>query len=101
MKEKMYGGRKPFEDDGWRLEKKIADENEQSWLVFSKPQEHSNEWVTFKIVADGRVPKKANYWVVKNLKTRQIAFPADMAMMREHRKVLHEKVEQFFLSKIV
>jgi hypothetical protein len=97
----MYGGKKPLPEDGWDHRVDLIDENQQVWIVFSKPQDHSDEWMTYKVVANGRVPKKANYWVVKNIKTGQLAFPADIAMMREHRKVLHQQLEQFLISERV
>lgn len=56
------------------------------------PQEHSNEWATYKICSVGRAPKKANYWTALNEVTGQIGFTKDIASMRENRKGLYAKV---------
>ena len=91
---KTYGGRIPDETDGWKLKAEIRDEH-QKWFLFEKSQAHTDEWVTYKVVADGRVEKKANYWVVKNVKTGQKAYPADMELMKQHRPNLFKQVGVF------
>jgi hypothetical protein len=99
MKLKMYGGRHPQPDEGWIRETTISMDG-VDWILYSKLQAHSDCWTTFKLVVVGRVEKKANYWVVKNMQTGQIAYPADMALMKEHRPKLHEKLEMFFVKKM-
>lgn len=88
---KMYGGRVPDEAEGWRLKAELKD-GEQKWRLFEKPQAHSDDWVTYKVVAVGRVERKANYWMVKNTKTGQCAYPADMELMKQHRANLFKQV---------
>jgi hypothetical protein len=92
---KIYQGRIPSEDDGWSMVKSI-DDGGQEWLVFKKAQQHSEDWSTYKVVAKGKVENKANYWMVKNHITGQIGYPADYAMMRQHRPNLHAQVEEIF-----
>lgn len=91
MNMKMYGGRRPDEADGWKLKVELKD-GEQKWLLFERCQAHSDDWVTYKVVADGRVERKANYWMVKNIKTGQQAYPADMELMKLHRVNLFKQV---------
>lgn len=64
------------------------------WLVFEGRQEHSDDWRTFKVCADGMAERKANYWLVKNTRTGQLGYSRDMAMMRETRPGLHDQVEK-------
>jgi hypothetical protein len=90
----MYGGRIPDEADGWKLKAEIRDED-QKWFLFEKLQAHSDEWITYKVVADGKVEKKANYWVVKNIKTGRQAYPADMELMKQHRLNLFKQIGVF------
>jgi hypothetical protein len=92
---KTYFGRIPNEEEGWSMVKSIEDDG-QEWLVFKKSQEHSDDWNTYKVVAKGRVEKKANYWLVKNHVTGQLGFPADYVMMRQYRPNLHAQVEEIF-----
>jgi hypothetical protein len=48
------------------------------------------------VVADGRVERKANYWLTKNIKTGQCGFARDLAIMKNHRPELHQFVEGLF-----
>lgn len=84
-----YKGNPP--GDGWDHIGTIEADGSQ-WLIFSKPQ-RNQEWVFYKIVANGAVNKKANYWVTRNIITGQLAFNRDIAVMREHRPELHQKIE--------
>jgi len=59
MADRMYRG-KPPRTKGWEQIAQIEDD--VRWLVFVKDSPDS-EWVTVKLVADGRVPFKANYWL--------------------------------------
>lgn len=59
MTARMYKGKRP-RTDGWEQLAEIEDD--VRWLVFVKDDPDS-EWLTVKVVADGRVPHKANYWL--------------------------------------
>jgi hypothetical protein len=89
---KMYVGNPPSEEDGWDRVGMCKDDNVE-WLVFNRSQEHSIDWSTYKIVANGRAQNKANYWLVRNNKTGQIGFARDYVYMRENRPELHAQVE--------
>lgn len=89
---RTYAGNPPDESAGWEMIGE-CDADGISWIIFSKAQNHSTEWRTYKVVAKHRAPIKANYWVVKNSETGQIGFARDYACMRSTRKELHAKVE--------
>ena len=91
---KTYIGKEPNTDDGEWTKIGFAKLEGLNWGVFMKEQCHSDEWVTFKVCADGRAKMKANYWVTKNLKTGQIGYPRDWAIMKDTRPNLHEDVER-------
>ena len=90
---KMYAGKIPEDDEVWSQVGTCRDSDGVEWLVFSKPQEHTKDWVTFKIVAKGRARNKANYWMVRNIDTGQIGFARDYVAMRDYRPELHAQVE--------
>ena len=90
---KTYRGNLPQDGEGWSRVGQWSDPDDVEWIVFSKPQEHSEDWMTFKIVANGRAKNKANYWLVKNISTGQLGFARDYVHMRENRADLHAKVE--------
>lgn len=91
---KMYAGKVPSSDEAWKHIQTVLDPSDQTnWMVFSKAQEHTADWITYKIVAKGRAQNKANYWLVRNSTTGQIGFARDFAIMRETRPSLHAQVE--------
>ena len=88
MTDKMYKGKKP-RTDGWEH---IGDiEQDVRWRVFVK-QRADTDWLSAKVAADGRAPKKANYWLGWNGKrfSQQID---TFAMMQDRPELLH-KVER-------
>ena len=98
---KMYAGNLPKDGEGWEQVGKCMDSDDVEWLVFSKPQDHTLNWMTFKIVANGRAQNKANYWLVKNAVTGQIGFARDYVHMRDSRPELHAQVEAIFKKVIL
>lgn len=98
---KMYAGNLPKDGEGWEQVGKCMDSDDVEWLVFSKPQDHTPNWMTFKIVANGRAQNKANYWLVKNAVTGQIGFARDYVHMRDSRPELHAQVEAIFKKVIL
>ena len=93
---KMYVGNIPQPEEGWRQMGQCNDADDVQWLIFGKAQDHSTEWMTIKIVANGRARHKANYWLAKNIETGQIGFARDYAHMRDSRPELHANVEAIF-----
>lgn len=95
---KLYVGNLPSVENGWR-KLGVCIDNNVEWLIFSKPQHHSIDWRTYKIVANGKALNKANYWMVRNNATGQLGFIRDYAHMRTTRPELHAKVEQMIEGK--
>lgn len=94
---KSYKGKIPDFSEGWRIAGTV--DNEGEWIVFKKRQEHSPEWVTYKVVANGKAINKANYWLVRNEVTGQIGFSRDFVLLREHRPKIHKYVEEVIFNK--
>jgi hypothetical protein len=92
---KSYWGKVPEADDGWKMVESVVSEGTR-WMVFEQPQAHTDEWFNYKIVADGKVQRKANYWLARSKRTGQIGFTRDYALLREHRPEVHAKVESMF-----
>jgi hypothetical protein len=84
----QHAGRHPSASDGWE---QIA--SFDGWKVYTKAQDHSCEWLTCKVAADGKVQNKANYWFTKNTKTGQFGFCRDLALMQNHRPELHQYIK--------
>ena len=89
-----------FESGAWDHAACWTDEDEKiQWFFFCRYQEHSTEWKTYKVVANGRVYKKANYWFAVNVITGQIAFSKDLEAMKTHRNRLYTKTMQIVCEK--
>ncbi len=95
--EKSYLGRVPAYEDGWRLVRSFEYEKQQ-WNLFKKPQAHTDDWSTYKLVANGRAKRKANYWLVKNHKTGAIGFANDFVFLQQYRPELYKEVSEYFLT---
>ena len=88
MNDKMYKG-KPPRSEGW--ERIGAIEQDVRWLVFVR-QNADTDWLTAKVVADGRAQGKANYWLGWNGK--RFAQQTDAFSIVQQRPELLEAVEQ-------
>lgn len=90
---RKYAGNMPGPNEGWAHVGTCRDADGMEWLVFSKSQDHTPDWYTFKIVANGRAANKANYWLTGNKLTGRIGFSRDYVYMRETRPELYAQVE--------
>jgi hypothetical protein len=88
MTDRMYRGKRP-RTEGWEHIASIEDD--VRWLVFVKDNP-DNEWLTVKVVADGRVPFKANYWLGWNGK--RFAQVQDTFAIMQRRPELLKVVER-------
>lgn len=95
---KFYRGQIPSADHGWNQVARLKCEDGFHWLVFEQRQGHSDSWVTIKLVAEDRAPRKANYWLALNRRTGQFGFARDFALMREHRPILHARFSEVLQS---
>lgn len=90
---RKYAGNVPDPNEGWEHVGTCRDADGIEWLVFSKSQKHTQDWCTYKVVANGRAANKANYWLTGNKPTGRIGFSRDYVCMRETRPELYAQVE--------
>lgn len=83
----------PPEGDDWITLDSVQDDEGARWGVYIKRQDHTPDWITVKVASVGPVLNKANYWLAKNVRTGQVGFGRDMAIMRANRPGLHAEVE--------
>jgi hypothetical protein len=88
MSVKNYSGKKP-RASGWREAGVV--EGDVRWLVFVRENSDS-EWTTVKVVADGRAPAKANYWLGWN--GSRFGRHADLVSLAQQRPAVLEGVEK-------
>ena len=90
-KQVMYAGNHPEKNKGWVQWGEVSSDG-LDWIFYFQPQHKSSEWVTVKVCAKTKAPKKGNYWFARNTATGKIAFAKDLAMMSGTRPDLHEKI---------
>ena len=88
MAVKNYTGKKP-RPAGWREVGVVEDD--ARWLVFVRENADS-EWLTVKVVVDGRAPTKANYWLGWN--GLRFGRHADLVSLAQQRPAVLEGVER-------
>lgn len=88
---KNYQGKIPSTDNGWEFDKTFEAYGIE-WLMYIKPQPHSDDWVTCKIVANGKATGKANYWFVFNMSENRVGFSRDLMVMQNTRPVLFSMI---------
>ena len=88
---KNHRGRLPSYSEGWAQFGSHDDDDGVNWLMFNRAQPNQ-DWLTIKIVANGKALRKANYWLTVNLVDGRIAFNRDQLHMRLYREGLAAKV---------
>lgn len=91
--EKTYLGNHESEESGWSLLGYVGEDDGVRWAVYRKPQPSGQEWDYIKVVADGKVPKKANYWLSWN--GSRFGSGGDFLKMAQHRRELCSMVLSF------
>lgn len=90
---KMYTGNTPPAEKGW-LEIHICQDTDQTeWTVYRKPQSHTQEWADYKIVATGKVSRKANYWLSFNSRTEKFSLSRDLGILQANRPKLFSIIQ--------
>ena len=94
---KNHRGRLPSYSEGWAQFGSHDDDDGVNWLMFNRAQPNQ-DWLTIKIVANGKALRKANYWLTVNLMNGKIAFSRDQLQMMLYREGLVEKVGESIKS---
>ena len=95
---RKFRGNAPNENEGWQEIGQVVSDD-IVWALFEREQRNSHEWRTYKLISTGLCPGKANYWFAKNLRTGQLGYARDLAILRASRPALHEKVEQILSAR--
>lgn len=91
--EKTYFGNHGDGDDGWDRLGIVGRCDGVNWVAYRKEQPSGQEWDYIKVVADGRVPRKANYWLSWN--GSRFGTGGDFLKMAQHRQELCNMVLSF------
>lgn len=92
-KQVTYAGNHPDKEKGWVQWGEVESDGEQ-WVLYFQPQQKSADWVTIKVCAKTRALSKGNYWLARNLKTKQMAFKKDLEIMDSSRPGLRQKIDE-------
>ena len=91
--ERTYFGNHESEETGWIRIGDVGKCDGVRWVIYRKAQPTSDEWDYIKVVADGRVPRKANYWLSWN--GTRFGMGGDFSKLAQHRKELCNMVLSF------
>ena len=91
--ERAYFGNHESEETGWIKLGDVEEGHGLKWTLYRKAQPTSDEWDYIKVVAYGRVAKKANYWLSWN--GSRFATGGDFMKLAQHRKELCNMVLSF------
>lgn len=90
-KAQSFRGNAPTTDEWMHLHSFCHEDLD--WLLFFRVKESSAGWVNGKLVADGRAPRKANYWLA--WRDGLLARTRDTGTLCTGRPELYEQVENF------
>jgi hypothetical protein len=90
---KTYAGSVPRSEDGWRLLASLYVISDGGWAVYVKHQPEG-KWANYRVVAQGRAYRKANYWLAQELTTGRMAEVRDFGLLRQGRPGLYKAVMQ-------
>ena len=88
----QFAGNIPAASEGWRQVGECEGDAGTTWMIFAKPEPQSEEWVVVKVAVKGRVTRKANYWLAKNIRTGKVARSRDCGIMVINRPVLYKNM---------
>jgi len=81
----------PPTDDRWSLATSFQHDG-CTWLMYAITHTWNTPWLNCKLVADGDVPHKANYWMSWNFKDRRFNNNADFKIMLQHSPTLLDRL---------
>lgn len=93
MADRMHRGRHGDKNDGWVKLGPVGNAEGVVWLMFAKKQPSDSGWIYAKLVADGSVRHKANYWLSWN--GERFASGGDYVKLIDHRKDILDMAKAF------
>jgi len=87
---KLYKGNAEVSEP-WSYQGFVGHCDGVAWLLFSRPGQKG--WTMLKLVADGKAPTKANYWL--GWDGRRFARSKDHALLQENRPQLRKALLAF------
>lgn len=95
---KHYKGNMPSKHSEWRRIGEAKDNAGIQWVVFYKPQKGEGDWRNCKVVADGKVIGKANYWLARNVAQLRFASTTDSMLFIKNKSDIVSVVESLIDS---
>jgi hypothetical protein len=74
----------------------VAETEGAAWLLFTRPVETRDDASAFKLIADGFVINKANYWFMLN-EDAQVLVGKDIKVMKANRPELYKALRRYLL----
>jgi hypothetical protein len=95
--DRKYRGNHPSSDEGWGVDHTFGQDG--GWVLYSRAQEHTDEWRTYKLVCAGEVTGKANFWFLASLIDGKPGRSADLGRLRKERPALHDALRDLLFER--
>ena len=93
---RKWPGNRPPRSEGWGYDGMVAETEGAAWLLFTRPVETRDDASAFKLIADGFVLNKANYWFMFNYEAR-VLVGKDVKILRAGRPELYAALRRYLL----
>ena len=95
MTRKWIGNRPPRRE-GWAFDGMVAETEGAAWLLYALPVPSRDDAEAYKLIADGFVINKANYWFMFNYKAK-VFVGKDVKVLRAGRPELYAALRRYLL----
>lgn len=93
---RKWEGNRPPRSEGWSYDGLLAETEGAAWLLYTRPVETRDDASAFKLIADGLVINKANYWFMLN-EDAQVLVGKDIKVMKANRPDLYKALRRYLL----
>lgn len=92
----LFGGTHPKTEDYLAIGK-VSDFKNVEWIFYNRilNRGYTGNWINFKLIADGFLNTKANFWLAYNFEEKRLAKSPDSQYLKEKYKDLHDDLILF------
>ena len=96
MGTRKWIGNRPPRREGWAFDGMVAEAEGAAWLLYARPVPSRDDAEAYKLIADGYVLNKANYWFMLNNEAR-VLIGKDAKVMKAGRPELYAALRRYLL----
>ena len=89
-------GNRPARREGWAFDGRVTEAEGAAWLLYARPVPSRDDAEAYKLIADGFVLNKANYWFMFNYEAK-VLVGKDVKILRAGRPELYAALRRYLL----